>query len=184
MTVRKSLLALLLVAGPFAAARDYSANVGIDWTDATASAGRITGRANARFGIEMRWALDDRWDFETGTDYVFRRLKWRRADDRLVYVDFDYVDVPATFRYRVISGVRVFAGARLGINVSDKPEVQQPTPKFDPGAHAMIAFGEVGVRFDVARDFAVDLAFEREFGDFAHDLREYRGAGVRIVYLF
>ena len=162
----------------------YSTNLGVDWTNARATQGNVTARANGRFGLEMRWALGDRWTFETGTDYVFRRVTWRRADGRRIAVDFDYIDVPVTFRWSVLPKLSLIAGGRLGIGVSDKVEVQSGTPAFDPLAHAAIALGEVGVRFDLAPRFALDLVFEREFGDFARDLREYRAGGARLVYLY
>jgi hypothetical protein len=177
------LISSFLISAP-AFAQEYAAVVGVHQTDADtdAAGASIDGVMNFKAGLGVRFSLMEGSYFRTGVLYNQRHIESKAsATGTKTKINFDYIDIPATYQYNINEMFGVFGGLVVGVNINDDVDT---TPSTDPNADKIIPLLTAGVTLMFEDMIGFDFYYERGMGGFADNLSDYSSFGANFNYWF
>jgi hypothetical protein len=178
-------LTSLFVSASLAQAQEYGAVVGVHQTTAKATDSAVSteSKLNFKAGLAMAYELIPGGRFKTGAIYNQRHFVMKSAGVE-TKIQFDYIDVPATFQYNINEMIGFYGGLVIGINVNNRVEVPAGTAFTKPSVEGLYALGTVGANFIFDDMVGFDLYFERGLGKAASSVKDYSTIGGNFIYWF
>lgn len=170
-----------------ALAQEYAAVVGVHQTDADtdSSGSSIDGVMNFKAGLGVRFALMENSVFRTGVLYNQRHVESKdSATNVTTEINFDYIDIPATYQFNVNEMFGLFGGLVVAVNINDDASAPAPTVVPDLDADKIIPLITGGVTLMFEDQIGFDFYYERGMGGFADHLSDYSSFGANFNYWF
>ncbi len=181
--MKRSALGIMIFWVSGAWAQDMGALLGVHQTsaDTSVSGAAVESQFNWRAGLALRLDLVEPIQFRTGLLYTSRAFEVSSGGLKTEY-NFAYLDIPALVQYSVQDMLALHGGLIVAANVNDDVDPPSGTTAADPDADALIPLMQLGVTLNFDDMVGFDIYFERGFGSFAKDLKDYSAFGASFIY--